>query len=73
MDAVTEILKKIIDEKGIKYTFISSKTGIPIDTISRSFLGKRRLPANEMIEICKAIKIDIDDLNCIFTADNREE
>lgn len=55
-------LKVLIKEKGITYTFISAKTGISIDALSRSFLGKRKLSANEMIAICKTIGVDLNDL-----------
>lgn len=60
--AVAEKIKKLIDGKGVTYTFISEKTGIPIDAISRSMLGKRRLPADEMILICNAVGIDLKEL-----------
>ena len=60
--AVAEKIKKLIDGKGVTYTFISEKTGIPIDAISRSMLGKRRLPADEMISICNAVGIDLKEL-----------
>lgn len=56
-----EKLKQLIDDKGITYTFISNKTGIPVNTISRSLSGKRKLPADEMISICKATGIDLSD------------
>lgn len=60
---VAEKMKTLIDDKGVSYTFISSKTGIPIDAISRSMLGKRRLPAEEMIAICRAVGIDLYELS----------
>ena len=56
-----EKLKQLIDDKGITYTFISNKTGIPVNTISR------KLPADEMISICKATGIDLND----FVEENR--
>lgn len=62
-----ERLKQLIDDKGITYTFISNKTGIPVNTISRSLSGKRKLPADEMISICKATGIDLND----FVEENR--
>ena len=49
--AVAQRIKEIVDSRGITYTFISSKTGISIDAISRSFSGKRRLSADEMAKI----------------------
>ncbi len=54
-----EKLKQLIDGRGITYTFISGKTGIPVNSISRSLNGKRRLPADEMIAICEATGIDL--------------
>lgn len=60
--AVAERIKTMIDGKGITYTFISEKTGIPVDAISKSMLGKRRLPADEMLAICGAVGIDLRDL-----------
>ena len=59
---VAERLKEKIDSIGVSYSFISSKTGIPVDTISRVFLKKRTLKADEMIAICEAIGVDLNDL-----------
>ena len=56
-------IKELIEEKGVTYTFISEKTGIPVDALSKSFLGKRRLPADEMVAICDAVSIDLKELN----------
>lgn len=58
-----EIVKGLVESRGISYTFISEKTGIPINLISRSFLGKRRFPADEMILICNAIGIELGELD----------
>lgn len=60
--SVSERLKFLIEEKGVTYTFISSKTNIPVDAISKSLLGKRRLPADEMVAICKAAGINLREL-----------
>ncbi len=56
-----ERVKQIVEDKGVSYTFISEKTGIPVNAISRSFLGKRRFPADEMVAICSVIGIDLGD------------
>ncbi len=56
-----ERIKEIVEAKGVSYTFIAEKTGIPVNAISRSFLGKRRLPADEMIAICGVIGVDLGD------------
>ncbi len=56
-----ERMKKLVESRGISYTFTSEKTGIPVNSISRSLLGKRRFPADEMILICNAIGVDLGD------------
>lgn len=58
---VAKRIKEIVEAKGVSYTFISEKTGIPVNAISRSFLGKRRLPADEMVAICNVIGVDLGD------------
>lgn len=55
-------LKRLVEERGIKYTFLSDKTGIPIDAISKCFMGKRRMLADEMISLCEAAGVDLNDL-----------
>ena len=60
---VAQRMKKMIEDRGVTYRFISEKTGIPVDALSKSFLGKRKLPADEMISICKAVGIDLDDFS----------
>lgn len=60
---VAERIKELVEERGVTYTFISVKTGIPVNSISRTFLGKRRLPADEMVAICNAIGVDLPELN----------
>ena len=59
---VAEVLKTKIENLGVSYSFISNKTGIPVDAISRVMLGKRRLMADEMIAICGAIGVELSDL-----------
>ena len=58
--SVAEVLRKKVKDKGITYTYIAEKTGISVDSISKSFLGKRRLPAEEMVLICKATGIELE-------------
>lgn len=67
---VAQKLKSLVVDKGVTYTFISEKTGISVDAISRSFLGKRKLPADEMVRICEAIGVDLTDLTAKSDQDN---
>ena len=62
MPGVSDRLKTKIDTAGIKYTTLSQKTGIPIDTISKIFLGKRRLMADELFKLCDAAGINVNEL-----------
>ncbi len=59
---IASVLKNLIEDKGVTYTFISSKTGITVDAISKSLSGRRRLAADEMILICQAANIDLSEL-----------
>lgn len=60
---VAQKIKKVVDERGIKYTAISLATGIHIDAISRSFNGKRKLLGDELVAICKFLHLELDDVS----------
>ncbi len=62
MIPVAEQLKEKIELKGITYSSISRKTNIPVNTISRSLMGKRKLLADELILICRATDIELGEL-----------
>lgn len=62
MAHAAETIKRIVDDRGISYTSIASKSGITIDAISRTFRGQRKLSADEMLKICKVVGIDLHDL-----------
>lgn len=65
---ILDTLKKEIESKGITYTYISNTTGISVDKLSRTFLKKRKLQAEELILICLSTGIDIDKLRkCVST------
>ena len=55
-------LKQLVEERGVTYTFLSNKTGISVDAISKNFMGKRRMLADEMISICAVMGINLNDL-----------
>jgi transcriptional regulator with XRE-family HTH domain len=55
-------LKKIADERGVKYVAIAKATSIPIDAISKSFNGKRQLLADELLLICRFMNISFSEL-----------
>lgn len=59
---VYEKIKKYMEDKGIKQTYVSEKTGIPENTLSMILNGKRNLGADEMVEIFKALEVTPNDI-----------
>lgn len=47
-----------INENGIKQRFISDKTGIPENILSMILNGKRKMDADEFVEIILALGVD---------------
>ena len=50
-------IKKYLDEKGTKYSFVSEKTGIPMNILSPLLNGKKKMSAEQYFLICKAIGV----------------
>ena len=40
-------IKEYLDEKGIKYSYLSKKSGIPMNLLSPTLNGKRKLSVEE--------------------------
>lgn len=53
-------VKKYLDENGIKYSYLSEKTGIPMNILSPTLNGKRRMSAEEYFMICEALGLSAD-------------
>lgn len=47
-----------INKNGIKQKFISDKTGIPENTLSMILNGKRKMDADEFVEIILSLGVD---------------
>lgn len=58
---LNERIKRYIDEKGIKYSRISEKTGIPMNILSPMLNGKRRIETTEYFRICDALGVALDE------------
>ena len=58
-----------INENGIKQRFISDKTGIPENILSMILNGKRKMDADEFVEIVLALGVDA---NFFINATNKE-
>lgn len=55
---VHEQLNSYVEERGIKQSFISEKTGMNKDLVSRVLRGDRKLQADEFLKICEVLDID---------------
>lgn len=53
-------IKQYLDDKGITQAFVSEKTGMKAPILSATLSGKRRLLAEEYINICNALEVSAD-------------
>lgn len=53
-------IKNYMDENGIKYSFLSSKTGIPMNILSPMLNEKREIKAVEYFSICNALGVSLE-------------
>ena len=67
MNKIRDFIISYIAKKGIKQCFISEKTGLSDDTVSKILLGKRRILANEFLLICKAIDVPNEDIDKLIS------
>lgn len=51
-------IKNYLDQNGIKYTHISTLTGIPLNTFSAMLNSKRKITVEEYFKICCALNVD---------------
>lgn len=45
-------VKKYLDENGIKYSYLSEKAGIPMNMLSPTLNGKRKMSVEEYFRVC---------------------
>lgn len=55
-------LKEIINQRGIKYTFISEKTGIDYQRLMRIFNRNAIISGSELICLCKVLGVKQSEL-----------
>lgn len=59
---INRYLKNIIDQKGIKYTFVSEKSGIEYHPLMRIFNQNATISGSELISLCKVLEINQSEL-----------
>lgn len=53
-------IKKYMDNKGIKQTFLAEKTGMSLQAINTILNGNRKIEATEYYDICNALDKPLD-------------
>jgi transcriptional regulator with XRE-family HTH domain len=53
-------VKQYLDENGIKYSYLSEKTGIPMNMLSPTLNGKRKMSAEEYFMICEVLGVSAE-------------
>ena len=56
--SISEQLNQYVIQNGIKQVYISDKTGLTQDRISKILNGNRKILADEFLIICEALNID---------------
>lgn len=53
-------IKKHLEKKGIKQSYVSEKTGIPAPILNMMLNDNRKIEVNEYMKICDAIGVPLD-------------
>lgn len=53
-----EKIKDYLDEKGIKYGFVATGVGMPVNTFSAILNEKRKITVEEYFAICSVLEVD---------------
>ena len=56
-----KLLAKIVEQRGIKQIYISEKTGLSADVISKILRSERKMTAEEFLAICDALDINANE------------
>ncbi len=65
METIKMFLKKAIENRGIKLSYIAGKIGISADLLSKTINGTRRLTADEFLKICKVLNVTQDEIDVL--------
>ena len=61
MSTIVEVISKRVEDRGTTITHLSNRTGISNDLLGRSLNGKRKLKADELVKLCIALDLSLDD------------
>lgn len=52
-------IKQYLNEKGLKQSYLSAKCGFPQPILSAMLNGERKITAEEYMNICHALDVDL--------------
>ena len=52
------VIKKRIEESGLKLRHVAQESNIPPDKLSRGLNGYRKLTPDEFVRVCQTLEID---------------
>ena len=58
---VTEVLNKRIKERGITMSELARRVGMSDELLRRSLAGIRNIKADEFVNLCNELALDIED------------
>lgn len=53
-------VKNYLDENGIKYSYLSERIGMPMNTLSLLLNGKRKMSVEEYFMICEVLGLPVN-------------
>ncbi|MCI8800177.1 MAG: helix-turn-helix transcriptional regulator [Lachnospiraceae bacterium] len=53
-------IKAYLNDKGIRQSYVSKKTGIPAPVLNMILNNNRKIEANEYMKICDAINVPLE-------------
>ncbi|MCD7733003.1 MAG: helix-turn-helix domain-containing protein [Oscillospiraceae bacterium] len=67
---LNQSIKKFMEERGIKQSFLKEQLGMKASTVNALLNGDRKISAEEYFKICNALKVPLDYFKSDLTDDN---
>ena len=66
---INKMIADIVEQRGIKQTYIAERTGLTVDAVSRIMRSERKLGAEEFLKICELLNVSPESFSvCIDAA-----
>lgn len=62
MEVIVRIIGERIEDRGMTITAVAKRAGMSADLLSKTLGGKRRLKADELVNLCQVLDLSISDL-----------